>query len=58
MNDLERDHRDDSVEGVLDKAARTALAKQAMEIEFKPIDTDIALKKQKATRIPDPDKTE
>lgn len=52
MNDLERDHRDDSVEGVLDKAARTALAKQAMEIEFKPIDTDIALKKQKATRIP------
>ena len=44
MNDLERDHRDDSVEGVLDKAARTALAKQAMEIEFKPIDTDIALK--------------
>lgn len=52
MNDLERGHRDDSIEGVLDKAARTALAKQAMEMEFKPVDNDIALRRQKATRIP------
>ena len=43
---------DNAISEVLGGASKTSIAKQSMEIEFKPISTDIELKKQKATRIP------
>lgn len=43
---------DSAINEVLSEASKTSIAKQATEIEFKPISTDIEIKKQKATRIP------
>ena len=42
----------EAIDSLLDGASRTAVAKQAMEIEFKPVATDIEVRKSNATRIP------
>ena len=42
----------DEIDGVIQSAEKTSIAKRSMDIEFKPIDTDIDIKKEDAVKIP------